>query len=225
MKQQWYIVLGISQSSTEADIKNAHKKLAKKYHPDLMINATEEEKNKAQEKMKEINAAYEEALKFVSTHINTTNFYSSNSYENNSAQTSYYRNTSNRNFINDETWRIIFDEILKDYRNFSYYDMFSREREQIKREETFFGKIKQEPENKRQQSYNQKVNNTFDEEKRKKLELEKFKIRAKIKQFYPFIPESEIDEYVDEILKLNRGNDDNFDDILIAKVKSRKLKK
>lgn len=59
MQKSWYMVLNISINSTEEEIKVAYKKLARKYHPDLMINATESEKLKAQEKMKEINTAYE----------------------------------------------------------------------------------------------------------------------------------------------------------------------
>lgn len=50
----YYKVLGITKKSTEADIKKAYRKLARKYHPDLNPKDTEAEK-----KFKEINEANE----------------------------------------------------------------------------------------------------------------------------------------------------------------------
>lgn len=50
----YYKVLGITKKSTEADIKKAYRKLARKYHPDLNPNDVEAEK-----KFKEINEANE----------------------------------------------------------------------------------------------------------------------------------------------------------------------
>lgn len=50
----YYKVLGITKKSTEADIKKAYRKLARKYHPDLNPNDTEAEK-----KFKQINEANE----------------------------------------------------------------------------------------------------------------------------------------------------------------------
>lgn len=49
-----YEVLGVEKHASQQEIKNAYRKLAKKYHPDL--NHGDEE---AQEKLKEINTAYE----------------------------------------------------------------------------------------------------------------------------------------------------------------------
>ena len=54
----YYKILGLSKDATEADIKSAYRKLAKKYHPDMYANATAEEKKNAEEKMKEVNQAY-----------------------------------------------------------------------------------------------------------------------------------------------------------------------
>ncbi|MBK0369162.1 DnaJ C-terminal domain-containing protein [Flavobacterium agrisoli] len=50
----YYTILGITQSATEAEIKKAYRKLARKYHPDLNPNDQE-----AQRKFQEINEANE----------------------------------------------------------------------------------------------------------------------------------------------------------------------
>ncbi len=52
--RDYYNILGIDKNADEATIKSAYRKLAKKYHPDL--NSGDE---KAQEKFKEVNEAYE----------------------------------------------------------------------------------------------------------------------------------------------------------------------
>lgn len=53
-KRDYYEVLGISKSATEAEIKKAFRTQAKKYHPDLNPDDSE-----AGEKFKEVNEAYE----------------------------------------------------------------------------------------------------------------------------------------------------------------------
>jgi curved DNA-binding protein len=53
MSKSLYETLGVSENASADEIKKAYRKLARKYHPD--INKTPE----AQEKFKEINAAYE----------------------------------------------------------------------------------------------------------------------------------------------------------------------
>jgi curved DNA-binding protein len=53
MKIDYYEVLKISKSATPAEIKKAYRKLARKYHPD--VNKDKD----AEDKFKEINAAYE----------------------------------------------------------------------------------------------------------------------------------------------------------------------
>ena len=54
MNKNLYDVLGISRSATDAEIKSAYRKLARKYHPDL----NKDDKNAA-EKFKEVSCAYE----------------------------------------------------------------------------------------------------------------------------------------------------------------------
>ena len=56
-----YQVLGVSPSATDEQIKSAYRELARKYHPDNYVNNPLADL--AQEKMKEINAAYEQITK------------------------------------------------------------------------------------------------------------------------------------------------------------------
>lgn len=56
-----YSVLGVSPNATDEEIKKAYRALAKKYHPDAYINNPLADL--AQEKMKEINDAYERIQK------------------------------------------------------------------------------------------------------------------------------------------------------------------
>lgn len=50
-----YVVLGVDRNASEEEIKKAYRTLAKKYHPDANPNNPE-----AAERMKEINAAYDQ---------------------------------------------------------------------------------------------------------------------------------------------------------------------
>ena len=53
-KRDYYDVLGIKKGASEAEIKKAYRKLAMKHHPDR-----NKEDEKAQEKLQEINEAYD----------------------------------------------------------------------------------------------------------------------------------------------------------------------
>jgi curved DNA-binding protein CbpA len=63
-----YEILELDRDVTDLDvIKKTYRKLALKYHPDRMNGKTDEEKIEAEEKMKNINWAYENLQKFLDT--------------------------------------------------------------------------------------------------------------------------------------------------------------
>tara|TARA_Y100000034_G_scaffold43496_3_gene53083 strand:- start:11698 stop:12786 length:1089 start_codon:yes stop_codon:yes gene_type:complete len=54
-----YEILGLKKDATDEDIRNAYKKLARKWHPDTHNQESKEELAAATEKFKEVNSAYE----------------------------------------------------------------------------------------------------------------------------------------------------------------------
>lgn len=54
-RKDWYKILGVSKTSSVSEIKKAYKKLALQWHPDKNVDNREE----AEEKFREIAAAYE----------------------------------------------------------------------------------------------------------------------------------------------------------------------
>ena len=54
--KNYYETLGIKKDASQDDIKNAYRKMARKYHPDMV---KESEKAEAEKKFKEINEAYQ----------------------------------------------------------------------------------------------------------------------------------------------------------------------
>lgn len=59
MAAQYYAVLGLEAGASEEDIKKAYRKLSMQYHPDKVRHLGEEFHKVAEEKMKEINIAYD----------------------------------------------------------------------------------------------------------------------------------------------------------------------
>ena len=85
-----YEVLGVSRTATDEEIKSAYRKLAKKYHPDNYNNSPLA--SVAEEKMKEVNEAYDAInaeRKGGSTSNNSYGGYSNNRYSNYSGSTEY----------------------------------------------------------------------------------------------------------------------------------------
>lgn len=55
-----YVVLGLAPSATWEEISAAHRRLAKLHHPDRLLNATEEERENGDRRIRELNIAYME---------------------------------------------------------------------------------------------------------------------------------------------------------------------
>ena len=84
-----YQILGVANNASDEEIKKAYRILAKKYHPDL-----NPDKKMAEEKMKEINTAYDTIMKIRHNPQDAYNY--QNSYNNSSNYNNHnYRNTYN----------------------------------------------------------------------------------------------------------------------------------
>ncbi len=58
-RDRYYEILGLAPGASQEEIKNAYRKLSKEYHPDLVSHLGEEFRKVAEEKMKDINMAYQ----------------------------------------------------------------------------------------------------------------------------------------------------------------------
>jgi DnaJ-domain-containing protein 1 len=55
-----YVVLGLPPTATWEEISAAHRRLAKLHHPDRLMNATEEERENSNRRIRDLNIAYME---------------------------------------------------------------------------------------------------------------------------------------------------------------------
>ena len=62
-KSKYYTILGVSKNASQDEIRRAYHKLAKEHHPDKFVNSSDSEKKYHENKMKEINDAYENLTK------------------------------------------------------------------------------------------------------------------------------------------------------------------
>ena len=58
-KSRYYRILGLKDGASQEEIKKAYRQLAKEHHPDKFVNASDSDKKYHENKMKEINEAYE----------------------------------------------------------------------------------------------------------------------------------------------------------------------
>ena len=58
-RSKYYRILGLKDGASQEEIKKAYRQLAKEHHPDKFVNASDSEKKYHEDKMKEINEAYE----------------------------------------------------------------------------------------------------------------------------------------------------------------------
>ncbi len=87
-----YKVLGISPNASDDEVKKAYRELARKYHPDNYVNNPLADL--AQEKMKEINEAYDQITKQRSSGSSSGGYqstYSSGTYSQNTGSPAFAR--------------------------------------------------------------------------------------------------------------------------------------
>src|SRR5262245_32925642 len=62
IRERWHQILGVSHNASESEIKAAYRERIQQYHPDKTVGLGSELRSLAEEKTKELNAAYAWAL-------------------------------------------------------------------------------------------------------------------------------------------------------------------
>ena len=89
-----YEVLGLKEGASKEDIKKAYRELVKKYHPDQY--GDNPLKNLAEDKLRELNEAYDYLMKVSDNNNNNNNSYSTNENYSNSTSNNDYSYASIR---------------------------------------------------------------------------------------------------------------------------------
>ena len=106
-----YEVLGLKPGASQDEIKSAYRKLIKQYHPDKFINNPLQDL--AEEKMRQINEAYDALTK-----NGGNNNYTNNSYNNSSTNYNNDNNYSN-SYNSNSTYEFQEIRMMIQRRNFS----------------------------------------------------------------------------------------------------------
>lgn len=55
----YFRILGVKANASDDEIKKAYKRLSNKYHPDKLLNLSDDEKEQAAEQLQKVKEAYE----------------------------------------------------------------------------------------------------------------------------------------------------------------------
>lgn len=98
MNRDPFQILGISENATLEEAKEAHRRLAKKYHPDINPDQG------STKKMSEINVAFDEVLNILENRANYHNDNASNYQERKSNNTNYHKDFDKEQSTPNDTY-------------------------------------------------------------------------------------------------------------------------